>query len=148
MKNILIISALFPPEPVVSAKLSEDIANFLSKINNVTVIAPLPTRPFGFDLTKPNKIKKLYDLISLDSYTCPESNLYGRLRESYSFGIACKKYIKKNHNQIVSFEPIQEWDPYLENMYKNNIGHFDFQLKVYLDRAFIQSKSNSILYQI
>lgn len=100
MKNILIISALFPPEPVVSAKLSEDIANFLSKINNVTVIAPLPTRPFGFDLTKPNKIKKLYDLISLDSYTCPESNLYGRLRESYSFGIACKKYIKKNHNQI------------------------------------------------
>lgn len=100
MKNILIISALFPPEPVVSAKLSEDIANFLSKINNVTVIAPLPTRPFGFDLSKPNKIKKLYDLISLDSYTCPESNLYGRLRESYSFGIACKKYIKKNHNQI------------------------------------------------
>jgi len=100
MKNILIISALFPPEPVVSAKLSEDIANFLSKINNVTVIAPFPTRPFGFDLSKPNKIKKLYDLISLDSYTCPESNLYGRLRESYSFGIACKKYIKKNHNQI------------------------------------------------
>ena len=39
-------------------------------------------------------------MISLDSYTCPESNLYGRLRESYSFGIACKKYIKKNHNQI------------------------------------------------
>ena len=100
MKNILIISALFPPEPVVSAKLSEDIANFLSKVNNVTVIAPLPTRPFGFDLSKPNKIKKFYDLISLDSYTCPESNLYGRLRESYSFGIACKKYIKKNHNQI------------------------------------------------
>ena len=100
MKNILIISALFPPEPVVSAKLSEDIANFLSKINNVTVIAPLPTRPFGFDLSKQNKTKKLYDFISLDSYTCPESNLYGRLRESYSFGIACKKYIKKNHNQI------------------------------------------------
>ena len=54
--------------------------------------------------------------------------------------------LQKNHNQIVSFEPIQEWEPYLENMYKNNIGHFDFQLKVYLDRAFIQAKSNSILY--
>ena len=100
MKNILIISAVFPPEPVVSAKLSEDLAIYLSKINNVTVIAPLPTRPFGFDLSKPNKTKKLYDLISLDSYTCAESNLFGRFRESYSFGIACKKYIKKNHNQI------------------------------------------------
>ena len=54
--------------------------------------------------------------------------------------------LQKNYNQVVSFEPIQEWEPYLENMYKNNSGHFDFQLKVYLDRAFIQAKSNSILY--
>lgn len=54
--------------------------------------------------------------------------------------------LQKTYNQVVSFEPIQEWEPYLENMYKNNSGHFDFQLKVYLDRAFIQAKSNSILY--
>jgi deoxyadenosine/deoxycytidine kinase len=54
--------------------------------------------------------------------------------------------LQKNHNQIVSFEPIQEWESYLGNMYKNNTGYFDFQLKVYLDRAFIQAKSNSILY--
>jgi deoxyadenosine/deoxycytidine kinase len=54
--------------------------------------------------------------------------------------------LQKNHNQIVSFEPIQEWEPYLEDIYKNNIGYFNFQLKVYLDRAFIQSKSNSILF--
>jgi len=54
--------------------------------------------------------------------------------------------LQKTNNQIVSFEPFQEWEPYLEKMYKNNTGHFDFQLKVYLDRAFIQAKSNSILY--
>jgi deoxyguanosine kinase len=54
--------------------------------------------------------------------------------------------LQKNHNQIVSFEPVAEWEPYLEDIYKNNVGYFNFQLKVYLDRAFIQSKSNSILY--
>lgn len=54
--------------------------------------------------------------------------------------------LQKLHNQIVSFEPIQEWEPYLENIYKNNSGYFNFQFKVFLDRAFIQTKSNSIIY--
>ena len=54
--------------------------------------------------------------------------------------------LQKNHNQIVSFEPVQEWETYLENIYNNDKGYFDFQLKIYLDRAFIQTRSNSILY--
>ena len=99
MKNILIISAVFPPEPVVSAKLSEDLAIYLSQSNKVTVISPKPTRPCGFIFSK-KEVNNSFSLINLDSFTCPESNLFGRLRESYSFGIACKKYIKKNHNQI------------------------------------------------
>lgn len=100
MRNILLISALFPPEPVVSAKLSEDLASCLSKTHKVTVVAPRATRPFGFDLSKQNQMKKLYDLINVDSYTCPESNFFGRLRESYSFGLACKAYILDNQSQI------------------------------------------------
>lgn len=52
MSNILIISAVFSPEPVVSAKLSEDIANELGLSNEVTVIAPKPTRPLGFKFNK------------------------------------------------------------------------------------------------
>ena len=98
-KKILIITALFPPEPVVSAKLSEDIANALSIEHHVSVIAPFPTRPYGFKLSK-NKEKKLYNLINLNSYTCPESNVFGRFKESYSFGVACSKYIKENRNDI------------------------------------------------
>jgi deoxyadenosine/deoxycytidine kinase len=54
--------------------------------------------------------------------------------------------LQKNHNQVVSFEPIADWEPYLEDIYKNNVGYFHFQLKVFLDRAFIQTKSNSIIY--
>ena len=48
MKKILIISCVFPPEPVVSAQLSLDIAEALSKNNDVTVISPRPTRPMDF----------------------------------------------------------------------------------------------------
>lgn len=99
MKNILIISAVFPPEPVVSAKLSEDLAIYLSQFNNVTVISPKSTRPYGFVFSK-RKINNPFSLINLDSYTFPESHLFGRLRESYSFGKACEKYIKTNHNKI------------------------------------------------
>ena len=95
MNNLLIISAVFNPEPVVSAKLSEDLANELGKDNKVIVIAPFPTRPFGFKLNKKD-INKSYTLINLDSFTCPEYNILGRFKESYSFGVACSKYIKEN----------------------------------------------------
>ena len=47
--TVLIISAVFPPEPVVSAKLSSDIVNDLVAFGiHVTVLHPKPTRPFGF----------------------------------------------------------------------------------------------------
>ena len=48
-RNILIASCVFPPEPVVSATISFDLANSLVKNNQVTVISPRPTRPFGYN---------------------------------------------------------------------------------------------------
>jgi hypothetical protein len=44
---ILLVTAVFPPEPVVSANLSFDIAGELAKKHEVTVISPKPTRPFN-----------------------------------------------------------------------------------------------------
>lgn len=100
MANIILISAVFTPEPVVSAKLSNDLAIELSKSNNVTVLAPRPTRPYGFKFSSDKQKSKNYKLINLSSFTCPESNIFGRLRESYSFGMECRKYIKSNHKDI------------------------------------------------
>ena len=98
---ILIVSAVFPPEPVVSANLSYDIANALAAEEKVVVISPAPTRPFGMIFDK-EMISKEYPFehIILDTYTCPESNLFGRARESYSLGINTKKYIEQNHQKI------------------------------------------------
>lgn len=99
MTKILIISAVFPPEPVVSALLSRDLADELARKHNVVVLCPKPTRPHGFKFD--NKFEPTnYEVIHLNSYTCPQSNLLGRFRESYSFGKKCYKYIVANHHNI------------------------------------------------
>jgi len=97
--KILIFSAAFPPEPIVSAKISYDLAEELSKNNIVTVVCPNPSRPLGFKFVK--KIESLpFKVTVLDSYTCPESRLFGRIRESISFGRKCKTFIEQNQNEI------------------------------------------------
>jgi len=100
--KILIITASFPPEPLVTSILSHDIAKKLSENNEVTVLCPKPTRPFGVDY----KTHSFHDndfsfkRIQLFSYTSPQFSLLGRFRESYSIGKSCQSYIKKNHSNI------------------------------------------------
>ena len=97
--KILIISAVFPPEPVVSALLSRDLAGELSKKHDVVVLCPKPTRPHGFHFE--NKFEPAdYKVIRLNSFTCPQSNPLGRFRESYSFGKQCYRYIVNNYKNI------------------------------------------------
>lgn len=98
---ILIISAVFPPEPVVSAKLSMDLYMGLKERGyDVKVIHPQPTRPFGFKLETVTNGDMGEDEVVLDSFVCPQSSLMGRIRESWSFGKACSKYIKYHHRDI------------------------------------------------
>lgn len=98
---ILIVTAVFPPEPIVSANLSFDIAERLSeKGENITVISPKPSRPFGHKLKSDPNWKINFSHEVLDSYVCAKSKLFGRLRESMSFGLACKNYIHKNASKI------------------------------------------------
>ncbi len=99
MKNILIVSGVFLPEPVTTAHMNYDLALELSKNHHVTVLRPIPTRPVGkvyshFETDYPFKC------ITVESYTCPASKLIGRLRESISFGRACASYIKAHRNEI------------------------------------------------
>jgi glycosyltransferase involved in cell wall biosynthesis len=97
---ILIITAVFPPEPVVSANLSFDIASELAKNHEVTVISPKPTRPLNKVLEHKTGKNYLFNHQVLKSYTCPESSIAGRLLESYSFGKATARYIHQHHKKI------------------------------------------------
>lgn len=85
--NIAIVNAVFPPEPVVSARLGADIARHISELgHNVTVFCPAPSRPAG------SRYQALCDsgygfrVIRVDSFLAPQSRLAARLIESYSFG--------------------------------------------------------------
>lgn len=99
--SVLIISAVFPPEPIVSAKLSEDIANGLVEHDiKVIVLHPRPTRPYGFEFNITNRKAPLYEEVVLQTYVCPQSNFLGRLYESYSFGCQCQEYIMKHHQEL------------------------------------------------
>lgn len=98
-KNIVIISAVYPPEPVVSARLSSDLYhNLKDRGLSVRVIHPCPTRPNGFVFDSKQTLSP--DEIVTDSFTCPQSSLMGRIRESFSFGRSCSEYIAKHHEEI------------------------------------------------
>lgn len=95
--NVLIVSAVFPPEPVVSAKISRDLALALSKSYQVTVLAPKPSRPFGFNFDvaqKDHNDDYPFKLVYINSFISPRSNFMTRFYESISFGLKCRQYIK------------------------------------------------------
>lgn len=101
MKNIIIISAVFPPEPLTSATLNYDLAVALSEKYNVTVLTPKPSRPVGFDFSNKEKSDdNRFKHIVLESYIHPASSFFGRMKESKSFGYASARYIENHHNEI------------------------------------------------
>jgi deoxyadenosine/deoxycytidine kinase len=56
------------------------------------------------------------------------------------------KYLQSNYGQIIDLEPVEQWKPYLDDIYLNDKNHFNFQKKVWEDRALIQSKNNNIIF--
>lgn len=97
---ILVLSGVFPPEPVVSAVLSITIARALSYEHDVTVLSPMPTRPNGSVYPKPDFRNEHFTHIVTDSYVCPASKFVGRMRESLSFGRCIAGYIREHHETI------------------------------------------------
>ncbi len=97
---IVIITSVFPPEPVVSARIAFDLADKLSSDEEVQVLSPEPTRPLGYDLPASKVSDVNFEHIVMNSYTCPRSRILGRLRESYSFGRHAARYIRRQHREI------------------------------------------------
>ena len=99
-KKILILSAVFPPEPVVSASISEALADEFSRQGEqVVVVCPRPTRPLNFQFDAEFE-PSAYRLVRLNSYTYPASGFLGRMRESYSFGTHCVAYIASHAHEL------------------------------------------------
>lgn len=106
IKNILIVNCVFDPEPVVSAQIGKSLAEALyDNGESVTVIAPFPSRPLGFQFNdfdlKSDKInafvsKERLSCYHLPSFVYAKSGMLGRFRESISFGKASFNFIMKS----------------------------------------------------
>ena len=91
----LIVSAVFPPEPVTSAVTSEQLAlGLIDAGHKVTVIAPFPSRPAGRlypgyrrALRHTEQRPEGYRLIRCFSVLSPRPSLRGRFLENVSFGL-------------------------------------------------------------
>lgn len=85
--NILIASCVFPPEPVVSAKTSFDLADFFaSRGNKVTVVCSKPNRNVSvsnFDYTGLN-----FKVVNLPTFITESSSLFSRFLENFTFGFS------------------------------------------------------------
>ena len=103
MMKCLIVTCVFDPEPVVSARTSYDIANFLLKEgNSVTVVAPIPSRPSGkiykgyisrmFTSNQKSSSDK-FRIVRLLSLPSQKSTLISRMLENLSFGFFSSIYL-------------------------------------------------------
>lgn len=101
-KRVLIAASVFPPEPIVSANLMADLAEALSENYEVTVLRPHPTRPKGFKMPDYKSERLPYKVIEMDTYTCPESSVRGRFKESINMGKAYTNYIN-DHASVIDF---------------------------------------------
>ena len=53
------------------------------------------------------------------------------------------KLLHTKHGWPVDLEPVHKWLPYLHNLYEQRKSAFEFQVRVWLDRCWIQPKSAS-----
>ena len=99
--NITILTSVYDPEPVVSARIAKDIAHGLTEQNHkVNVICPFPSRPKGeiFDgyrrtIWKKDSSVNSFNLIRLFSFISPKSTFLSRFLENISFGITSSLYL-------------------------------------------------------
>jgi deoxyadenosine/deoxycytidine kinase len=52
-------------------------------------------------------------------------------------------YLHNNYNINIDLEPIDKWKPFLDNIYYNKKNYFNFQIRVWLDRSWIQERDNN-----
>lgn len=93
--RIVVVSCVFPPEPVVSSRTSFDVARALAaRGHDVTVIAPFPNRPAGRLYSGYRRVPfgrestpEGFRLVRCASTFSQRSTMLSRLAENVSFGI-------------------------------------------------------------
>lgn len=102
MKVIVLVCAVYPPEPLVSAYMCQDLAlRLLATGYNPIVVCPQPSRPIGADYSAWSAKGRILStmengvtVVRLPSYVSPKSGFFARARESCSFGWQSSRFLK------------------------------------------------------
>ncbi len=54
-------------------------------------------------------------------------------------------YLHKSYKISIDLEPVESWNTYLANMYDTNSDTFKFQVRIWLDRCWIQEKTDKLI---
>lgn len=54
-------------------------------------------------------------------------------------------YLHKTYKISIDLEPVESWNSYLMNMYDKQSDIFKFQVRIWLDRCWVQEKSDKII---
>ena len=54
-------------------------------------------------------------------------------------------YFHKNYKTAIDIEPVESWCDYLKTIYNTQNSTYNFQIKVWMDRCWIQEKSKTII---
>jgi len=109
--RIVVVSCVFPPEPVVSSRTSYDVARELAaRGHQVTVIAPFPNRPAGRlyagyrrALFRTENAAEGFRLVRCASLFSRRSSMMSRLAENVSFGITSSLALLARHKPEVIY---------------------------------------------
>lgn len=103
MIQIVIVNAVYPPEPVVSAQMGRDLAVHLAQAGaRVTVLCPPPSRSIGADYADVRpagcplvRVEDGVEVVRLPSFASPRSRFSTRAWESFSFGWSVSLYLRR-----------------------------------------------------
>jgi len=108
-KHVVIVNGVYDPEPLVSAQMGRDLAESLAQRPDVTVtvLCPFPSRPLGTDypglhprLEPLVRIEGGVTVVRLPSFRDAHSRLASRMRESLSFGVAVRSFLRRQSQPI------------------------------------------------
>ena len=140
---ILVVSAVFPPEPLTSAFIAKEIVEELSRDSEVKVITPKPSRPLGSKYTIDKESDKPYEHIIAHSFTCPESDLIGRMYESFSFGKKVSLFIRKNRCGIKAIY-LNSWPLFSQYLIVRESKSFSIPVIIHVQDIYPESLYNKL----
>ena len=98
MNKIVIISGVFHPEPIVSARILHTAFDKLTELDkHVDVICPYPSRPIGFSFSS-SSIKHDANVHRIKSYVAKSASFREKIRESFSFAFFSTYKLSKMKN--------------------------------------------------